>query len=144
MHEMAQNYYHSEIKNVRSHRDLLNKSTHLYLYVRHQFKLGFLNELKGDFHTAYKAYQSAYGFLMEIRYTETNIMEVKTVGGFINCKICRLAFRLNLPRDAIDQFKRHLDNFRSRTGPPELGWEHAGWQSLQCKLFADMFQVVMS
>ena len=37
-------------------RDYLNKTTHLYLFVRHQFKIGFLNELKRDVHTAYKHY----------------------------------------------------------------------------------------
>ena len=46
-YELAQNYYHQEIRGVKGHRDYLNKTTHLYLYVRHQFKAGFLNELKG-------------------------------------------------------------------------------------------------
>ena len=60
LHDMAQNYYHSEIKNIRGHREMINKTTHLYLFVRHQYKLGFLNELKSDFHSAYKAYQVDY------------------------------------------------------------------------------------
>ena len=38
-YELAQNYYHQEIRNVKSHRDYLNKTTHLYLFVRHQFKV---------------------------------------------------------------------------------------------------------
>lgn len=140
LHEMAQNYYHLEIKNIRGHREMINKSTHLYLFVRHQYKLGFLNELKSDFHAAYKAYQSGYGLLMEVRSNDTNIMEIKTIAGFINYKICRLAFRLNLPRDAISQFRKHLDIFRTRIGQPELGWEHAGWQASQCAVFGNMFQ----
>ena len=28
----------------------------------------------------------------------------------------RLAFKLNLTRDAVAQFRRHMDNFKSRTG----------------------------
>ena len=67
---------------------------------------GFLNELKRDLHAAYKHYSQAYNLLMEVRATDTNIMEVKTVGGFINYKMCKLAFALNLPRDAISQFRR--------------------------------------
>jgi hypothetical protein len=55
-----------EIRNVKSHRDFLNKTTHLYLFVRHQFKSGFLNELKRDPHAAYKHYQQAYNLLMEV------------------------------------------------------------------------------
>lgn len=53
-YDLAQNYYHSEAKNVKSHRDHLNKSTHQYLFVRHQFKMGFLYELMQDNHTAHK------------------------------------------------------------------------------------------
>ena len=70
------------------------------------FPGGFLNELKRDLHAAYKHYSQAYNLLMEVRATDTNIMEVKTVGGFINYKMCKLAFALNLPRDAISQFRR--------------------------------------
>ena len=51
-----------------------------------------------------------------MRATDTNIMEVKTVAGFINYKSCRLAFQLNLPRDAISQFRRHMDIFKHKIG----------------------------
>lgn len=52
--ELAQNYYHLEARNVKSHKEHLNKNTHQYLLVRHQFKMGFLNELRQDNHTAHK------------------------------------------------------------------------------------------
>ena len=29
LRDMAQNYYHSEIKNIRGHREMINKTTHL-------------------------------------------------------------------------------------------------------------------
>ena len=138
-YELAQNYYHQEIRGVKGHRDYLNKTTHLYLFVRHQFKAGFLNELKRDIHAAYKHYQQAYSLLMEVRATDTNIMEVKTVAGFINYKICKLAFKLNLPRDAISQFRRHMDIFQMKVGLDGLAFEHSGWQSEQCKTFAHIF-----
>ena len=54
--------------------------------------------------------------LMEVRATDTNIMEVKTVAGFVSYKICKLAFRLNLPRDAISQFRKHMDIFQQKVG----------------------------
>ena len=44
--ELAQNYYHTQIKVVRGHREQLNRTSHLQLLVKHGFKLGFLNELK--------------------------------------------------------------------------------------------------
>lgn len=53
-YDFAQNYYHVEARNIKSHREYLNKTTHLYLFVRHQFKMAFLNELKQDMHTAHK------------------------------------------------------------------------------------------
>ena len=138
-YELAQNYYHQEIRGVKGHRDYLNKTTHLYLFVRHQFKAGFLNELKRDIHSAYKHYGQAYSLLMEVRATDTNIMEVKTVAGYINYKICKLAFKLNLPRDAISQFRKHMDIFQLKIGLEELAFEHSGWQSEQCKTFAQIF-----
>ena len=101
---------------MKAHRDYLNKTTHLYLFVRHQFKCGLLNELKRDLHAAYKHYGQAYSLLMEVRATDTNIMEVKTVAGFVSYKICKLAFRLNLPRDAISQFRKHMDIFQQKVG----------------------------
>ena len=65
--ELAQNYYHGQIKVVRSHREQMNKTSHLQLLVRHGFKLGFLNELKSDYHAAYKSYTAAYQLLSEMR-----------------------------------------------------------------------------
>lgn len=52
--ELAQNYYHSEAKIIKSHKEQLNKNIHQYLYIRHQFKIGFFYELKQDVQTAFK------------------------------------------------------------------------------------------
>ena len=76
---------------------------------------------------------------MEVRATDTNIVEVKTVAGFINYKVCRLAFKLNLPRDAIQQFRRHMDIFQLKVGAANLSFEHSAWQAEQCKTFAEIF-----
>lgn len=53
-YELAQNYYHNDIKNIKSHKEHLNKNSHQFLFVRHHFKMGFLNELKQDSQTAHK------------------------------------------------------------------------------------------
>lgn len=53
-YDLAQQYYHHEIRNIKAHRDHLNKTTHQYLFVRHQFKMGFIYELKQDINTAQK------------------------------------------------------------------------------------------
>ena len=53
----------------------MNKTTHLSLFVRHQFK-----------------------------------------AGFISYKICKLAFKLNLPKDALSQFRKHMDIFQQKVG----------------------------
>ncbi|XP_067008734.2 trafficking protein particle complex subunit 11 [Anabrus simplex] len=138
-YEFALNYYHYEIRNVKSHRDQLNKTTHQYLFVRHQLKTGFLNELKQDNHTAQKHYLQAYSNLLEVRLVDTNALEIKTVAGFINYKLCKILFQQNLPRDAINQFRKHVDLFRQYIGCKDLAFEHYAWMSKQYSIFGDIF-----
>lgn len=49
--ELAQSFYIGMLKNYRSHQ---TNSQHLTLKVRHQFKMGFISELRLDFPTALK------------------------------------------------------------------------------------------
>ncbi|XP_014236114.1 trafficking protein particle complex subunit 11 [Trichogramma pretiosum] len=139
LYELAQNFYHQEYKIVKNHREQLNKTAHQYLFVRHQFKMAFLNELKQDQTTALKHYQQAYNNLLDIRMVDTNSLEIKTVASFINYKLCRLMFSLKLPKDAIAQFRSHTERFRTRTGPRELMFEHYAWLSSQYSTFAELF-----
>lgn len=53
-YDLAGNYYRQEVRNIKMHRDHLNKTTHQYLFVRHQFKMAFLSELIQDYHAAHK------------------------------------------------------------------------------------------
>lgn len=138
-YDIAQNYYHHETKNIKQHRDHLNKTTHQYLFVRHQFKLGFLNELKQDLSTAHKHYLHAYNNLLETRTVDTNIHEVRTVAGYINYKLCKLLFALNMARDAIAQLKSHIERYKNRIGPTELLFEHYGWIARQYSAFGELF-----
>lgn len=80
---------------------------------------------------------------MELRVTTTNLHEIKTIGGFINYKICKLCFHLNTPLDAISQFRKHIDIFRNKCEPKELEFEHSAWLSLQYSLFGDLFDVAI-
>ncbi|VDN21234.1 unnamed protein product [Dibothriocephalus latus] len=54
MHDMASNYYHNAAKRVKSHRTSLNKTNHQLLFVRHEFKIAFFDELKQDQNLALK------------------------------------------------------------------------------------------
>lgn len=136
--EHALAYYGLMIRIIRSHRDQLTP-THQPLLVRHQFKLGILFELQQDQNTALKHYRQGYGLIEEIRIIETNCVEVKTVAGFFNYKICRLMFKQNMPREAITQFKNHIERYRSRSGFRELQFEHHTWMSTQYVAFAELF-----
>ena len=129
--EIAGGFYLGELKSVRGHKDYLNKTTHQLLFVRHQFKMGFHNEMRNDPQNAVKNYSQAYHHLVELRSTDTNLHEIRIVSSVINYKICKLDFLLNLPRDAIAQFRRHIDMFRQKTGPKELIFEHYAWLSKQ-------------
>lgn len=51
--DMAQTYYNLMSKRIRTHRDQLS-AAHTTLKIRHQFKLGFVSEMRQDFSTAQK------------------------------------------------------------------------------------------
>ena len=53
-YELAKTYYQHECKLVKNHSEHLNKTTHQLLFVRHQFKMAFYNEIKHDIATALK------------------------------------------------------------------------------------------
>lgn len=138
-YELSQNYYHNEARKVKAHKDFLNKTTHQLLFVRHQFKIAFFNELKQDSHTSLKHYKLAYGHILELRMHDTNLLEIKTIAGFVNYKICRLSFQHNAPLDAIAQFRKHIDYFKGRVGIPDLVFDHSAWMSKQFQIFGDLF-----
>lgn len=134
--ELSQSFYIQMLKCYRSHQ---TTSSHQTLKVRHQFKMGYICELRLDFSTALKYYTQAYANLEDIRVVDTNCLEIKTVAGFINYKMCKLMFKLNLPRDSITQFKAHIEKYKQRTGFKELLFEHYGWTAVQFQYFADLF-----
>ena len=78
----------------------------------------------------YRHYTQSYLYLDEIRVVDTNCLEIKTIAGFINYKMCRLMFKLNVPRDSITQFKNHMEKFKDR-GKPEIIFEHYAWCAVQ-------------
>ncbi|CAI2724028.1 unnamed protein product [Schistosoma spindalis] len=137
--DMAANYYHNQAKKVKAHKDSLNKTSHQLLFVRHEFKIAFYAELKQDPGLALKHYQQAYNHLTELRMLDAHLLEVKTVAGFINYKICRLAFQNNAS-DAISQFRRHINFFANLVGLPQLAFEHEAWMSKQFEILGDLFQ----
>lgn len=51
--DMAQSYYGLMAKRIRAHSDQLT-AAHITLNVRHQFKLGFVAEMRQDFSAALK------------------------------------------------------------------------------------------
>jgi len=88
-------------------------------------------------------YKNSYANLMEVHLTLTNLYEIKTIGGFINYKICKLCFQLNTPLDAISQFRKHIDIFKGKCEPKEIEFEHSAWLSKQYSLFASLFDVAI-
>ncbi|KAH8041901.1 hypothetical protein HPB51_019536 [Rhipicephalus microplus] len=142
--EITQGYYLNECKRVKAHKDFANKNTHQQLLIRHQFKIAFLHELKQDPGVAIRHYKQAYVDLLELKTSDANILEVKTVAGILNYKLCQLAFMQNIPLDAIHQFRRHVDIFKDRIGNPRLAFEHSAWLSKQFSHFGDLFEEAVS
>ncbi|XP_025415995.1 trafficking protein particle complex subunit 11 isoform X2 [Sipha flava] len=138
-YDLAQNYYQHQIRAVKLKLENLSKTSHQYLIVRYEFKIGFYNELKQDHHNAHKHYHQCYMSLLEIRTFDTNIYEVKVVAAYIVYKISRLLFSMKRARDALSQFNSHINVFKSMIGPPELMFEHYAWLSKQFSMFASLF-----
>ncbi|CAG0917855.1 unnamed protein product [Notodromas monacha] len=89
---------------------------------------------------AHRLYQQAYGNLLKLRLVDANCHEIKTVAGFLNYKCCQLLFKSNLPRDAILQFKKHVEMFSRKVGPLAIAFQHQTWMSQQFQLFAELFE----
>lgn len=79
----------------------------------------------------FRHYLHAYNNLLEVRVVDTNALEVKTVAGYINYKLCRLLFNLNQPRDAIAQLRGHIERYCNKVGIRELAFEHHAWMARQ-------------
>lgn len=73
----------------------------------------------------------AYEWLEEIRIIDSNCLEIKVIAGFLNFKMCKLMFKVGSPRDAITQFRTHIDKYRNRIGYSDLLFEHFAWLQIQ-------------
>lgn len=76
-------------------------------------------------------YSEAYSNLLEVRLSDTNEFEVKTVAGYIDYKVCRVLFCQNKPRDAISHFKAHIEHYKQKRGHAHLLFQHFAWLSKQ-------------
>ncbi|XP_065190026.1 trafficking protein particle complex subunit 11-like [Sycon ciliatum] len=137
--ELSQQYYQGETKRVKSRKEFLNKGTHLVLFVRHQFKCAFYCDMRQDLTLALQHYIMAYSYLTEITPSLSNSLELRMVAGYLNYKICRLCFRGGAPRDALTQFRKHIDQYKTFVHYEELQFEHYAWLSKQFSIFGDLF-----
>ncbi|VDO08377.1 unnamed protein product [Rodentolepis nana] len=135
---MAHSYYHNAAKRVKAHKSNLTKANQ-QLSVRHDFKIAFFNELRQDSTLALKQYRQAYNNLVELKMPNAHLLELKIVAGFINFKICQIAFQMH-GWDAISQFQRHITIFKNAVGMPELAYEHEAWLAQQYDIFGKLFE----
>jgi hypothetical protein len=93
------------------------------------FALIFIETLNNNFSMQLicRHYTHAYNNLLEIRIVDTNALEIRTVAGFINYKLCKLMFAL-ISREMLYHNSRHiLTGFKNRMGFQELSFEHYAW-----------------
>jgi hypothetical protein len=112
--------------------------------IRHQFKAAFFNELKQDPTSAIRHYKQAYEHIKELRMYDSHMLEIKVVAGFVNYKICKIAFQQATPRDAISQFRQHVDLFKNKVGIKELSFENSAWMAKQFCIFGELFSEAIS
>ncbi|XP_075588783.1 LOW QUALITY PROTEIN: trafficking protein particle complex subunit 11 gry [Dermatophagoides farinae] len=145
LNELVKAHFSSKVKQIKSYRDQLNKITQNYLFVRHEFKLGFYHEIRQIYNQALVHYKNAYASLMELRQSSINLIEIKNVATVLNYKIIRLSFYLNIPLDAISYFRKHIDIFHNRFADDErIEFEHYAWLANQFYLFAELFDMSIS
>lgn len=102
-----------------------------------------------DHEVALRLYKTAYNNLLDINSQVGSLtigsippvspFEVRSVADYISYRTCHIQFLLNHPREAITQFRKHIDTFKQHTKSPEYAFEHAAWLSQQYLLFADLF-----
>ncbi|XP_062523062.1 trafficking protein particle complex subunit 11-like [Corticium candelabrum] len=138
-YELCQQYYQGECRLIKNRRELLHRPTQLFLFVRHQFKIAFYSEMRQDTAFALRHYLQADNFIHEAKANKYNLLELQFVSGFITYKICKFCFQTGQPRDAIAQFRRHIDFYRDLSGYRDLEFEHYAWLSKQFNLFAELF-----
>ncbi|KJE96439.1 hypothetical protein CAOG_006764 [Capsaspora owczarzaki ATCC 30864] len=144
--DMAYAYYRDEAKRLKQRKERLNKSLQQGMLARLFFKLAYFAEMRSDGKAAIKYYGSSYAYLKELAERDKNGMAaamrasiVKAVAGLINYKLCRLHFMFNFA-DALDQFRKHVANYRGIVGRPELAFEHSAWLGRQYRVFAELFE----
>ena len=135
--EQAVQYYLSETKRIKSHKDTLNRPNYQFLQARHLIKVSFFHEIRKDITTALKHYNMTYNQLIDTKVS--NQHEMKILCGFINFKICQLSFRAGAPLDAIAQFDRHVKQFKLYVGHSFLEFQHMHWLANQFEFFGDLF-----
>lgn len=112
---------------------------------------GWSYETQKDLELALRRYKMGYNNLLDLNshINTSNISaipipgvcpyEIRSVSDYLNYRICLIQFELNNPREAITQFKKHVETFKQHTKAPEYAFEHAAWLSQQYLLFADLF-----
>ncbi|KAI7688270.1 Trafficking protein particle complex subunit 11 [Sarcoptes scabiei] len=144
MNDMARNHYAFKAKLIKTLKDQLNKTTQNYLFVRHEFKLGFYHEIRQIHSTALSHYKNAYTSLIEIRLNPMNCSEIKNIAALLNYKIIKMFFNLNVPLDAISYFKRHIEIFQNKFVSDQIRFEHFDWLSKQYLMFAELFDMAIA
>ncbi|KAI6216052.1 hypothetical protein M3Y94_00458000 [Aphelenchoides besseyi] len=148
-------FYQAVLRKVRS-RAIPNN--HNNLLIRQQFKLGFLSEMRQDTHSALRPYKQAYQTCLEVDIPDSELYEYMSVIALLNYKvmsafpaayrlvlqICEISFLHDIAKDAVNQFRRHMNVFAARSpgeypSPLLASIEMLKWKSKQCKMFADLF-----
>ena len=141
--ELVKSYFQTQINEVKYHKEQLNKSLQITLFVRHEFKIAFFNEFRQLYKEALTFYKNAYVSLMEMKVNALNVYELKTIASLLNYKICKMSFFSNLPMDAFSQFQKHLSISKTNFITSQ-DYEHQTWLSDQCTIFAGLFELAIN
>ncbi len=112
------------------------------MQTRSYFKSGFYDEMMGDAKKALKHYQRALEFLAKepTPVDPARLMEVKVVAEMIALRSCRVLMSRGDVAGACEKLQKVIHEFKNRTGPESLAFQHWGWLAHVNEAFGKMLE----
>lgn len=135
-------YYTAQGKKAKAQEKAVpaKNSFEAMLVARYSFKFSFFSECLGSRSQALKGYSSCFKSLLDaaVAVDEDLIDQVKALAEYTNFKICNMLFRGGSAKEAVQQFRLHINRFVRVYC--DMQWKHFSWVSEQFVVFAQLLE----
>eukprot|EP01065_Artemidia_motanka_P030437 TRINITY_DN36463_c0_g1_i1.p1 TRINITY_DN36463_c0_g1~~TRINITY_DN36463_c0_g1_i1.p1 ORF type:complete len:1210 (+),score=330.84 TRINITY_DN36463_c0_g1_i1:64-3630(+) len=115
VHKLNLEYYSEAIKKVKKMKSDLNKSSQPFLFARHRFKIGFLNEILRADESALKYYQQSYDHIRAVTCDMYSVQEIKYVADVVMFRISVMRLLRGRTKvdvgEAAEKYRQHMGWF---------------------------------